>query len=74
MPKNLASGYSFLCCCTGRFEYEHTISLRFLGIILRVLRLGVFIYNVYNTNQFPTTFAGGGGGGTGGVKFVIECE
>jgi hypothetical protein len=31
--------------------------LRFLGIILRVLRLEVSVYNVYITNQFQTTFA-----------------
>ena len=37
------------------------ISLRFLGIILRVLRLEVSVYNVYITNQFKTTFAGRGG-------------
>ncbi len=36
---------------------------RFLGIILRVLRLKVSVYNVYITNQFQTTFARGGGGG-----------
>jgi hypothetical protein len=33
------------------------ISLRFLGILLRVLRLEVSVYNVYITNQFQTTFA-----------------
>jgi hypothetical protein len=32
-------------------------SLKFLGIILRVLNLEVSIYNVYITNQFQTTFA-----------------
>jgi hypothetical protein len=32
----------------------------FLGIILRVLRLEVSIYNVYITNQFQTPFAQGG--------------
>jgi hypothetical protein len=37
--------------------YERTISLRFLGIILRFLRLEVSVYNVYITNQFQTTFA-----------------
>jgi hypothetical protein len=37
-------------------------SLRFLGIILKVLRLEEFVYNDYITNQFQTTFAGGGGG------------
>ncbi len=31
---------------------ERTISLRFLGIILGVLRLEVSVYNVYITNQF----------------------
>jgi hypothetical protein len=36
-----------------------TISLRFLGIILRVLRLEVTVYNVYIINQFQTTFAQG---------------
>jgi hypothetical protein len=39
-----------------------TISLRFLGIILRVLRLEVSVYNVYITNQFQTTFSKGAGG------------
>jgi hypothetical protein len=33
------------------------ISLRFLGIIWRVLRLEVSPHNVYKTNQFQTTFA-----------------
>ncbi len=32
----------------------------FLGIILRVFRLEVSVYNVYITNQFQTTFAQGG--------------
>ncbi len=31
--------------------------LRFLGIILGVLRLEVSVYNVYITYQFQTTFA-----------------
>ncbi len=43
--------------------HERTISLRFLGIILRVLRLEVSVYHVYITNQFQTTFARRGGGG-----------
>ncbi len=43
--------------------HERTISLRFRGIILRVFRLEVSVYNVHITNQFQTTFAGGGGGG-----------
>ncbi len=38
--------------------HERTISLRFLGIILPV----VFVYNVYITNQFKTTFAERGEG------------
>jgi hypothetical protein len=53
------------CCallCRNRI-HEHTISLRFLGIILRVLRLEVSKYNVYITNQFQVTFAQGGGRG-----------
>jgi hypothetical protein len=50
--------------------HERTISLRFLGIILRVLRLEVSIYNVYITNQFQTTFAQWGGGG--GVKPIVD--
>ncbi len=41
---------------------ERTTSLRFIGKILRVLRLEVSRYNVYITNQFQTTFARGGGG------------
>ncbi len=41
---------------------ERTISLRFLGIILRVLRLEVSVNNVYIKNQFQPTFARKGGG------------
>jgi hypothetical protein len=41
--------------------HERTISLRSLGIILRVLRLEVSVFNVYITNQFQTTFAQGVG-------------
>ncbi len=48
--------------------HERTISLRFLGIILRVLRLEVSVYNVYITNQFQPTFAQGGGGG----EYLLE--
>jgi hypothetical protein len=39
--------------------HEHTISLRFLGIILSVLRLVVSVYNVYMINQLKTSFAQG---------------
>jgi hypothetical protein len=42
--------------------HEPIILLRFLGKILRVLRLEVTVYNVYATNQFQTTFARGGRG------------
>jgi hypothetical protein len=42
---------------------EHTILLRFLGIILRVLRPEVSIFNVYIKTQFQTNFAQKGGGG-----------
>ncbi len=42
--------------------HERTLSLKFLNIILRVLRLEVSVYNVYNTNQFQATFTQGGGG------------
>jgi hypothetical protein len=50
--------------------------LRFLAIILRVLRLEVSVYNDYSTNQFQTTFVGRGVGGGGGVKSVSrdDCE
>ncbi len=39
--------------------HEHTISLRFPGIILRVLRLEISVYNDYIENQLQTTFARG---------------
>ncbi len=48
--------------------HECTIPLRFLGIIVRVRRLDVSVYNVYITNKFQTTFAGREVGGGGGVK------
>jgi hypothetical protein len=41
--------------------HERTNSLRFMGIIWRVLRLEVSVYNVYITNQFQATAQGGGG-------------
>jgi hypothetical protein len=55
--------------------HERTISLRFPGIILRVLRLEVSLYIVYITNQFQTTFAKGRGA-RGEVKSVSRgnCE
>jgi hypothetical protein len=48
--------------------HERTISLMFMGMILRVLRLEVSVYNIYITNKFHTTFARAGRGG--GVKSV----
>ncbi len=45
----------------------YNFSLRFLGIILRVLRLEVSVYNVYITGQFQTIFSQWVGGG---VKLV----
>ncbi len=44
-------------------EFKNVQFLQFLGIILRVLRLEVSVYNVYITNQFQTTFAQVGEGG-----------
>jgi hypothetical protein len=59
----------------GSRIHERTISLRFLGIILRFLRLEVSVYNVYITNQFQATFASsGGGGGEGGIKSIVEVN
>jgi len=42
--------------------HESSISLRFLGIILSVLRLKVFVYNVYIKKKFQPFFARRGGG------------
>jgi hypothetical protein len=53
--------------------HEHTILLRFLGMILRVLRLEVSVYNVDITNQFQTTFAQGGKGRVKSVRRG-DCE
>ncbi len=50
--------------------HERAISLRFLGILLRILKLEVSVYNVYITNQLQTTFAQGGWG----VKSVSTVE
>ncbi len=45
------------CCLLTRSRiHECTASLRILGIILRVLKLEVFVYNVYIANQFLCTF------------------
>jgi hypothetical protein len=51
--------------------HERTISLRFLGIILRVLRLEVSVSNVYITTSFkPLLLKGGGGEGREGNPLV----
>ncbi len=42
--------------------HERTISLRFLGIILRVLRLEVSVYNFLLHTSFKPLFGGGGAG------------
>ncbi len=63
----------FILICVSRSQiHGRTVSLRFLGIILRVLRLEVSSYNVYITNQFQTTFAQVGRG----VKSISKgvCE
>ncbi len=54
--------------------HERTISVRFLGIILKVLRHEVSVYNVFIINQLQTTLLLRGGGG--GVKSVSrgDCE
>ena len=58
-----------LCLCTHWSQiHECTISLSFLGIIFRVLRLEVTVYNVYITNSFKAISLGGGG--AGGVPLV----
>jgi hypothetical protein len=48
-----------------------------LGILLRILRLKVSVYNVFITNQFQNTFAQGGGGGWGEIRWArgrADCE
>jgi hypothetical protein len=54
--------------------HEHTISLRFLGKILRVLRLEISVYNVYIANQFQTTFARRAVGGVKKYLFLEEKQ
>jgi hypothetical protein len=53
-------GVEFFCTSTRETATQKPNSLR-------VLRIEVSVYNVYITNQFPTTFAQGGRG-EGGVK------
>ncbi len=49
---------------------ERTISLRFLGIIVKFLRLEVSQFNVFITNQLHYTTFAQGGGGEGGKPLV----
>jgi hypothetical protein len=63
----------YACLTEAEFmSIQFRISLRFLGIILRVFRLEVSVYNFYITNQFQTTFAQGGGGV--GLNLLIEAN
>jgi len=61
MPENSDVKYITLSVVNRSRIHERAISLRFLGIILRVLRLEVSVFNVYITNQFQTTLAQGEG-------------
>jgi hypothetical protein len=60
-----------LAVTSGSIIHKGTISLRFLGIILRVLRLEVSVYNVNITNEFQTTIAKGEGGK---IRSRGDCE
>ncbi len=51
--------YKYWPVLTRSRIHERTILLRFLGIILRVLRLEASVYNVYITNQFQTAVSTG---------------
>ncbi len=60
------SPHSNTVCWYSAYEYrsqihERTISLRFLGIILSVLRFEVSVYNVYIINQFKPVLLRGDG-------------
>ncbi len=57
----LSYTYSYCTWLYYRFASSEAEFMMFLGIILRVLKLEVFVYNVYITKQFQTTFARGGG-------------
>jgi hypothetical protein len=52
--------------------HECKITLRFLGILLRVVKLEVSKQNVYITNQFQTTFVQWGVGGGEGLNLLVE--
>jgi hypothetical protein len=63
MPENSDVKYITLSVVNRSRIHERAISLRFLGIILRVLRLEVSVFNVYIINLFQITFAQERGGG-----------
>jgi hypothetical protein len=58
-----ARKHTVQCTLYGSRIHERTVSLRFLEIIFRVLRLEDSVFNFYITNQVKTTFLSGGGGG-----------
>ncbi len=70
----LGAGYETLTpACNTEAEFMNVqFFLRFLGVILRVLRIEVSVYNVYITKQFQTTFARGWGGGVGVIS--VDCD
>jgi hypothetical protein len=55
--------------------HERTVSLRFLGIILRVLKLEVSVYNGYNYKPVSThNLLGVRGGGVSRIRYRDDCE
>ncbi len=75
-PRNQFQGMDSASLCSLAGLYDNPLPLWFLapiaslkipalGIIWRALRLEVSEYNIYSTNKFQTTFAGGGGGWVG---------
>ncbi len=54
--------------------HERTISLRFLGIILRVHSFEVSVYNVYNTKRYNLKGDGGGGGRIPAIRGDCDCK
>ncbi len=52
--------------------HERTFSLRFLGIVLKVLRLKVSVYNVYTS--FKQLMLRGGGGGDPLVEGTVNSK
>jgi hypothetical protein len=54
--------------------HERSILLRFLGIIMRVSRLEVYVYNFYITNKFRTICAQGAEGGGGSPLYNMTVK